>query len=121
QRATNCTLKIAVRTESGWHSLIGKVYAADRQDVYQVMERLVRAGFGSDAEASIPQPIAYLPAMRLLLQERVEGTLAKEIFQLGDTRGCAEAAERCARWLTRFQATAPPTGRPSGVENFLKW
>ena len=48
-----CTFKVALRAD-----LIGKVYAKDRQDVYQVMEAISRAGFGSDAEFSIPQPIA---------------------------------------------------------------
>ena len=36
----HCTFEIDLSTEDGWHRLIGKVYATDRQDVYQVMQAL---------------------------------------------------------------------------------
>ena len=116
----HCTFEIDLRTQSGWYRMIGKVYATDRGDLYQVMEGLRRAGFGPEGEFSIPRPLAYLPSLRLLLQERVDGMMAKEIFKLGDGRQCAAAAERCGRWLGRFQALAPPSGQISGVERFLR-
>jgi len=115
----HCTLEIVLRTQSGCHHLIGKVYATDHQNVYQVMERLRQAGFDPDAEFSIPLPLAYFPSLRLLLQERVEGMSAKEIFEHGDERQCAAVAERSARWLVRFQTVAAPAGRISGIERFL--
>jgi aminoglycoside phosphotransferase (APT) family kinase protein len=104
-KAKRCTFEIV-----GSAHLIGKVYAKDRPQVYEVMEGLQRAGFGPGAEYSIPQPIAYLPSLRLLLQERVAGTPAREIFSAGDDHQRALAAERCARWLARFHALAPPWG-----------
>jgi len=116
----HCTFQIDLGTQSGWHRVIGKVYATDRRDVYQVMEGLRRAGFGPEGEFSIPLPLAYLPSLRLLLQESVDGMMAKEIFKLGDGHQCAAAAERCGRWLGRFQALAPPSGQISGVERFLR-
>ena len=115
----HCTLEIVLRTQSGCHRLIGKVYATDHQNVYQVMERLRQAGFDPDAEFSIPLPLAYFPSLRLLLQERVEGMSAKEIFEHGDERQCAAVAERSARWLVRFQTVAAPAGRISGIDRFL--
>jgi len=60
------------------------------------MEELWRAGFNRDAEASIAQPIAYMPTLRLLLQEKVEGLKAQEVFQHVDERSQVAAAERCA-------------------------
>ena len=116
----HCTCEIILDTGNGCRRLIGKVYATDRQDVYEYMETLEQAGFHPGAEFSIPHPVAYVPSLRLLLQERVEGTSAQDIFKRGDRRHCAEAAERCARWLARFHATAPPTGRVSGVEKFIR-
>jgi len=113
--AKRCTFEIALRTD-----LIGKVYAKDRPNVYQVMETLTRAGFGPEADFSIPQPIAYVPSLRLLLQEKVEGIPAKLIFRRGDERQRAAAAERCAQWLARFHALAPPPGQVLDVEGILR-
>src|SRR2546430_358566 len=54
-----------------------------------------------------------------LLQEKVEGTSAKDICKLGDDRPCRSAADRCGRWLGRFQTLAPTSGRTSGIARFL--
>ena len=109
-KAHRCTAEVNLRCNNGWHSLIGKVYAIDRPDVFQAMERIRLAGFGAQDEFSIPQPLAYVPTLRLLLQEKVEGQRAKEIFTTGDEWSCTATAERCARWLARFHATAPKAG-----------
>src|SRR3989442_13137492 len=73
-----CTFEIALGTTTGSHSLIGKVYATDRFDVYEAMERIRRAGFGEGQEFSIPRPHGYLPELHLILQEKVEGTRSEE-------------------------------------------
>src|SRR5947208_2880000 len=49
----------------------------------------------------------------------INGTSAKDIFKLGEARQCARSAERCGRWLGRFQKLASPSGRTSGIERFL--
>ena len=113
-RAKRCTCEIDLRTD-----IVGKVYANDRADVYEVMQGLRDAGFGREAEFSIPQPIAYLPSLRLLLQEKVEGPTATEIFLNGDSWQRERTAERCARWLARFHAVAPRVGRVSDVGTIL--
>jgi Phosphotransferase enzyme family len=105
-----CTVAIALRTTSGWHDLIGKVYATDRSDVYRTLDGIRHAGFGPDAVFSIPQPLIFVPALRLLLLEKVQGTVVKEIALAGHEGDRALAAERCARWLGRFQAVAPRSG-----------
>jgi aminoglycoside phosphotransferase (APT) family kinase protein len=105
-----CTFEIILGTTTGRYSLIGKVYAKDRADVYEAMERIRRAGFGQDQEFSIPRPQAYLSELHLLLQEKVEGIRAKEIFHAGSDRDHAVTAERCARWLASFHAQGPKSG-----------
>jgi len=114
-----CTLDIGLRTAKGWHFLIGKVYRKDRSNVFETMERIQQVGFGPQDEFSIPQPIAYLPSLRLLLQEKVEGPLADEIFEAGDEQSRAAAAERCGLWLARFHALAPKAGPASYARDYL--
>jgi len=109
-RGKRCTFEFALRTAKAWSYMIGKVYAADRSDVYRAMDAISRAGFGPHDEFSIPQPLAYVPALRLLLQERVQGPRAKQIFLTGSERDRAMASERCAQWLATFHATAPRSG-----------
>jgi hypothetical protein len=115
-----CTLDVAVDTASGWHNLIGKVYATDRGDVYAAMDGITHMGFGPHDEFSIPQPLAYVPALHLLLQDKVGGTVAKTIFCLGETRDRMLAAQRCARWLARFHAVAPRSGRIVALSDHLR-
>lgn len=110
---------ILVSFVGGGERLSGKVYLKDRQDVYEAMENIRRAGFGSGEEFSIPRPVAYLRSLRLLLQEWVEGTQAKKIFKLGDEGQRVAAAEASARWLARFHALAPLAGPVSDVKTYL--
>jgi aminoglycoside phosphotransferase (APT) family kinase protein len=103
-RGSRCTVDITLQTTTGSYGLIGKVYANDRPDVYRVMKQISQSGFGPTAEFSIPQPLTYVPAKHLLLQEKVQGPLAQEIFLHGNDQFRAMAAERCARWLAHFHA-----------------
>ena len=113
-----CTLEVAVRTESGWQSLIAKVYRKDRSDVFQAMKGIRASGFGQRDEFSIPHPAGYSSSLRCLLQEKVEGTPADDIFKTGDDAARAAAAERCALWLARFHAQAPKAGPISHPKDF---
>ena len=92
-----CTFEIALGTTTGSHSLIGKVYATDRLDVYEAMERIRRAGFGEGQEFSIPRPQGYLPELRLLLLEKVEGIRTKEVFVEGSDRSEEHTSELQSR------------------------
>src|ERR1043166_5604283 len=60
-------MEITLRTTSGAHALIAKAFASDGLDIYQAMKRISRAGFGPEAEFSIPQALDFLPALHLLL------------------------------------------------------
>jgi hypothetical protein len=114
-----CALEIGLRTQSGWHFLIGKVYHNDHVDVFQAMKGIQQAGFGPQDEFSIPEPLAYLSSLRLLLQEKVEGPVAKEVFKTGNERMRAAAAERCALWLARFHDLAPKAGPVSCPSDYI--
>ena len=114
-----CTVEIGWRAQDGWHSVIGKVYHIDRPDVFEAMQGISGAGFGPQDEFSIPQPLAYLPSLRLLVQEKVEGQPTDEIFKTGDERSREAAAERCACWLARFHAVAPKAGSVSYPQDHL--
>ena len=120
QMGNRCTLEIVIGTERGWHYLIGKIYLRDRADVFEAMKKIWQAGLNREAEFSIPRPITYLPSLRLLLQEKVEGMLAKRVFLDGNPGECAEAAEQCALWLARFQALAPRQGKIMDVQRILR-
>jgi len=105
-----CVVEVTWRRGEESLSLIGKVYAKDRSDVYRVMEAIRRAGFAPHEEFSIPRPIAYLPSLQLLLQERVDGRQATESFLSDDKSERTAAADRCARWLARFHTIGPRMG-----------
>jgi len=111
KKASRCTFEIALSTASGSQELIGKVYAEDRADVYQTMQEIRRAGFGSKEEFAIPQPIAFLPPLRLLLYEKAPGIRAKDLIRSPNESDRVLAAERCARWLARFHTIGPRLGR----------
>ncbi|HEY6156597.1 MAG TPA: phosphotransferase [Gemmatimonadales bacterium] len=115
-----CTFELGVRTESGWHTVIGKVHTTDRSDIFRVMTAVRAAGFGTDSEFSIPEPLAFLPTLQLLLEERVQGSAAKEVFLGGGPLEQLAAAERGARWLARFHATAPRLGQTAEPEALLE-
>ena len=119
KEASRCTFEIAMQTEDGGRELIGKVFAEDRSDIYQVMEEIWRAGFCAEEEFAIPRPVAYLAPLRLLLYEKVPGIRAREFILNPNESERILAAERCARWLARFQALAPCLGRTVQVSDWL--
>ncbi len=114
-----CTFEITLGTTSGCYSLIGKVYAEDRSDVYQVMQDIRRAGFGPEEELAIPRPVAFLAPLRLLLYEKALGTRATVFIVNPNDSDRVPATERCARWLARFHAIAPRSGRVFHLDDHL--
>jgi hypothetical protein len=114
-----CTLEIGLRTEGGWQFLIAKVFRKDRSDVFETMKVIRQAGFGPRDEYSISQPVGYASSLRCLLQEKVEGTPADDIFRTGDDAARMAAAERCAMWLARFHSLVPGVGPISPTKDFV--
>jgi hypothetical protein len=106
------TFEVAVRTESGWHSLIAKLYSSDRPDVFRVMGTLQEAGFKETAEFAIPRPLLHLPSLGARLEEKILGVSAEDTFVVGGRNEKIAAAECCAQWLAQFHARAPRIGKP---------
>jgi Phosphotransferase enzyme family len=97
-----CAFQVTLRTGDSSRELIGKVYKKECPNVFEVMTAIRREGFGEDAEFSIPRPLAYLPALRLLLVAKVKGAHAAQIFLEGEAPEREMAARRSAKWLARF-------------------
>ena len=114
-----CTFEIAVKTESGWHSVIGKVHTVDRSDVFAAMQAVVESGFGSEAEFAIPRPLAYLSSLHVLFEEKIQGKWAMDVFLDGSSEEQAETARRSAAWLARFHTVAPRMGDVDGPNDLL--
>ncbi len=120
-----CTFELAMKTTSGRYGAIAKVFDDDRSHVLPAMEAICHAGFGAGAAFSIPRPLAYIPAWRVLLEEKVSGPSAKEKIVHGRASERRMAAERCGQWLARFHATAPRLGKAAATEReftrFATW
>src|SRR5712692_1405306 len=111
------TFNIALKTASGWHDVISKVHTIDRSDVFLAMEGFSKSGFGPNAEFAIPRPLAYMSSFNVLLEEKVQGTRAMEVFLKGSQDQQTIAAQRCGHWLARFHTEAP---RVSNVSEQLE-
>jgi aminoglycoside phosphotransferase (APT) family kinase protein len=142
KKADRCTLEIALKpvafeddfvafsllgaaalepkTDSGWRELIGKVFAEDRTDIYDMMEELRRAGFEPHAEFGIPRAIAFIPSLRLLLYDKVPGVRARKLIAKSRGTDAAVAAQRSARWLARFHARGPHSGQRFELKEQLR-
>jgi len=111
---------VSITRNSGWQSLIAKVFAVDRPDTLHAMQRIHQAGFGPTAQFAIPRPIAYLSSLRILLEEKVEGKQVKTILLEDDKSEQMEAVRRCGEWLARFHTKAPRFGNRVECRPFLE-
>src|SRR5437667_7707930 len=105
-----CTFDTSFGSEDSARGIIAKVYQRDRSDVFAAMESLVAAGFGGTSEFAIPLPLAYLATPHVLVQEKVSGIQAMEIFMGDEAEKQFSAARRCGAWLGHFQMKGPQEG-----------
>lgn len=112
-----CAFQVTWKAGDSCRELIGKVYTEECPNVFEVMAAMRRKGFDDDSEFSIPQPVAYLRNLRLLLVAKVKGAHAAQIFLEGDAQEREMAAKRSAQWLARFQTLR---GIPGGILSSLK-
>ncbi len=115
-----CVFDVSMKTDGGWQSVIAKLFTIDRRDAFVAMQRIHQAGFGLGAEFAVPRPIAYLPSMRILIEEKVEGRQVKGILLADDQSEQVEAVRRCAAWLARFHTRAPRFGNQVKPKAFLE-
>jgi hypothetical protein len=98
------TLRYAVRQGDEDRILIAKVYARDRGDVAATLAALRCGGFGRGQRLQVAAPLAYVPALHLLLEEEAPGQPARAALR----GGLPEVGERTARWLAAFHTAALP-------------
>ena len=70
---------------------------------FSVMKQLWSGAFREDFY-TLPEPVAYLPGLNLLVEGRTGGRPLSSY--LGDPRGSQMLARLAARWLARFHETA---------------
>jgi hypothetical protein len=114
-----CTFEVDWPMGNAPRSVIAKVYGSDRADVHHAMQTIWRDGFGADAAFSIPEPLAYVPELRLLLLEKVSGPRAKQVLQTDRESDWIDAVERSAQWLARYHVSGPHLGPAYGVADVL--
>ncbi len=114
-----CVFDVNIRTDDGRQSIIAKLFAVDRQDAFDAMQKIHQSGFGQGAPFTVPKPIAYLPSLRILIEEKVEGKQVKSILLEDDKPEQLEAVRRCGAWLARFHDTAPKFGKSVDPRPFL--
>ena len=105
-----CTFETSFGSEDPARGIIAKVYQRDRADVFAAMESLVAAGFDGTSEFAIPLPLAYLATPHVLVQEKVSGIQAMEIFMGDEAEKQFSAARRCGAWLGHFHMKGPQEG-----------
>ena len=49
-----CVFDVSMKTNSGWKSVIVKLFTIDRQDAFSAMERIHSGGFSEGAEFAVP-------------------------------------------------------------------
>jgi len=85
--------------------VVGKVFRDQRgQRLLALQAQLYRHGFGPDAPDGIdvPQPLAYIPEMRMLVQARVPGETLDALTGRG---GAGPAVARAAQALARLHSS----------------
>src|SRR5919108_2102484 len=105
-----CTFDIEMETENGPHFVIGKVHDVERSDIHSAMHEIIESSFCDDASFTIARPLAYLPSLHVLLEEKVRGLIGKDVFLKGNADEQLAVAERCGAWLARFHKLAPRLG-----------
>ncbi len=115
-----CVFDLAMKLDKEWQSVIVKLFTVDRPDVFSTLQRIYESGFGQGAEFVVPRPIAYLPSVKIFIEEKVEGKQAKAILIAENQSEQVEAVERAGAWLAQFHTTAPKFGNQVGPEALLE-
>src|SRR2546421_6311444 len=92
-----CTLEITLKNGDTLHDLIGKTFTEPRHDICEYLRELWRAGFDRNSKFSTPQAFAYVPSLRLLLQEKIHGLSVREVFLGTDWRSEEHTSELQSR------------------------
>ena len=97
-------------------TLVAKGYnRGDGAATFAAMAHLWSAGFRDDLRLTIPEPLAFLPGPRLLLQSTAPGP---SLYRYLDDPGSGmEAVRLTGRWLAKLHTTTPPEAPPLDRES----
>lgn len=97
-------------------SIYGKLYSDPlvAQHGFHVHTKLWEEGFGENSPYRVPEPLAYLPEHRLLLQRAAVG-LPLEDFIDGDSDELATYCRNAAKWLVRLHKSPLRIGPPESL------
>jgi aminoglycoside phosphotransferase (APT) family kinase protein len=91
--------EIEEQTPSGAKRLIGKFGKTERADsLYRTLRSLREAGFAPPNLYTVPEPVAFVPELGFVLQEKVPGKPALHLLT-GSNDESISAARACAGWL----------------------
>ncbi|MEM7116342.1 MAG: phosphotransferase [Chloroflexota bacterium] len=120
-RSKRCVIRYEMTLGDGTAvNVIGKVYQQSfkGQPVYDKMQDLWQHGFHRHAsdQVHIPEPVAYLPELALLLQEEIPGRTVKEHVR---TSGAPAYMVQLAKGLVKLHTCGIQPSKPFRVENHL--
>jgi len=115
-----CVLAYKLNSRAQRH-VIGKVFRDERGlGLHHLQQHLWQNGFGPDAADNIhvPRPLAYVPEMRMQLQERSPGKTLNELIVETNVKPLVQMAARGIAKLHR--TSAPPEMRPYLLDDELQ-
>ena len=117
---SRCVFNLAIKLDKEWQSVIVKLFTSERLDVFSNLQRIYESGFGQGAEFVVPRPIAYIPSMKIIIEEKIKGKPASETLIGEDLSEQVEAVERAGAWLAQFHTRAPKFGSQAEPEVLLE-
>lgn len=114
---TRAVVRYEVASDGRRAALVGKWYAGDRGEVVATALRDLRSRGFTGSEVAVPAVVAYLPGVRALVVEAVDGPMLWERLRADD--GAAGAA-RAGSWLARFHASGLRSPRSCGPDKMRR-
>ncbi|MBO0889085.1 phosphotransferase, partial [Candidatus Bathyarchaeota archaeon] len=117
---SRCVFNLAIKLDDQWQNVIVKLFTSERLDVFSNLQRIYGGGFGQGAEFVVPRPIAYIPSLKMIIEEKIEGKPASETLIGEDLSDQVEAVGRAGAWLAQFHTRAPKFGNQVEPEVLLE-
>lgn len=115
--------QLAGRDKSSHQRVIGKVFRDERgQRLFALQERLWRSCEGSNGASgiSVPQPLAYVPEMRMLVQASAPGRRLDELSLDGPIHSPVLRSAEALAWLHRSRTLGRAQLKPYTLADELR-
>jgi aminoglycoside phosphotransferase (APT) family kinase protein len=113
--------EIEEHTPSGPRRLIGRLGKPEGTEIlYRALRTLHAAGFAPPGRYVVPEPIAFVVERNFVLQEKLRGEPASDLFKAPST--IRLAVEKSAEWLAALHSSEVPGPNSSpNKQAVLKW